>query len=62
MGSSYEALGSGDRALGFYQRALLIMVAIGNREGEGATLNNIALLSSRSGDHAGLRRNRRSRR
>jgi CHAT domain-containing protein len=44
IGSIYNSLGQYPKALEFYQQALAISKDIGNRSGEGTTLNNIGAL------------------
>ena len=48
---AYQALGDPRRALGTYENALEIRREVGDRAGEGTTMNNIGLVSSsRLGD------------
>jgi tetratricopeptide (TPR) repeat protein len=49
MGAVYSALGQKEKALGLYEQALAVMREVGDRGGEGTTLNNLGLVYSALG-------------
>ena len=51
MGKQYHHIGDYESALDFLNRSLKICQDIGEREGEGTTLNNISLIYSARGDY-----------
>ncbi|MBL6986228.1 MAG: tetratricopeptide repeat protein [Methylobacter sp.] len=51
LGQLYDSLGDYDQALSCYQQALQISQDIGDRLGEGTTLNNLALIAHAKGDY-----------
>ena len=50
-GLQFNYLGDYDKALGYHQQSLLIRKQIGDRAGEGATLNNISQIYKARGDY-----------
>ena len=51
-GTSHHILGEYDRALLYHEQSLAILRAIGDRAGEGVTLNNISQIYRARGDYA----------
>src|SRR5664279_1207986 len=49
-GQGFDSTGDGDTALHYYEQALPLRRAVGDRAGEAATLNNIGSVHSRRGD------------
>ena len=52
LGVVYSALGQHEKALGYYNQALPIQQAVGNRSGEATTLNNIGAVYDARGQKA----------
>ncbi|MCP4700139.1 MAG: tetratricopeptide repeat protein, partial [Gammaproteobacteria bacterium] len=50
-GTAYHALGEYDAALEYFTKSLAIQQEIGNKSGEGATLNNISQIFQARGDY-----------
>jgi tetratricopeptide (TPR) repeat protein len=50
-GLAHDNLGGYDKALNYYQQSLLIRQEIGDRSGEGTTLNNISQIFKARGDY-----------
>ncbi|MFM6267596.1 MAG: tetratricopeptide repeat protein, partial [Dolichospermum sp.] len=50
MGRVYNAVGEKQKALDYYNQALPIYRAVGNRSGEATTLNNIGLVYNALGE------------